>query len=173
MEEQEFRIPIDEPKAEFKKHLELPHNKRILFSAPFGTGKTYFLNEFFKDRPEKIIRLYPVNYSVSSNEDVFELIKFDILFQLLEDEGLVLEKVDFTPFFVSQFYLINNAGGLFEWVLRRFGKTGKSLVEYAKTIEKLVNEYKKFKGTVNSNHDESFALNYLLNIKHSKGTPYE
>lgn len=175
MEEPEFLIPIDEAKEEFKQHFELPYNKRILFSAPFGTGKTYFLDKFFGERKEsdKVLHLFPVNYSVSSNEDVFELIKFDILFQLLEDEELILDKLDFTTFFTSQFFLLNNAEKFAEWILKRFGKTGKSLVGYAKAIEKLVTEYKKFEADMNTNAEEDAALNFLLDIRGKKGSAYE
>ena len=37
------------------------------------------------------IKLAPVNYSVSINEDVFKLIKYDILFELLLHHGLRLD----------------------------------------------------------------------------------
>lgn len=177
MEEPEFKIPIEEPIRLFKQHLELEHNKRIIFSAPFGVGKTYFLDKFFKVSEEKesykVLHLFPVNYSVSSNEDVFELIKFDILFQLLEDEDLVIDTYEFTTFFKSQFFFVNNAEKFGEWILKRFGKTGKSLVAYAKALEKLVNEYKKFEAEVVTNSDADRALNFLLEIKEKKGIAYE
>lgn len=43
----EFELRI--PNKQFKAHLLIPNNHRIIFSGPFGTGKTYFLNSFFKD----------------------------------------------------------------------------------------------------------------------------
>lgn len=91
-------IPIDKELAAFKKHLEV--NERTIFSAKFGDGKTYFLNEFKKkysdenkeyvDKKEKyyFIAIYPVNYSVAENQDIFEYIKRDILFQLAKDGKL-------------------------------------------------------------------------------------
>lgn len=84
-------IPIDKELADFKKHLE--RNERTIFSAKFGDGKTYFLNEFkkkYSDEKEKyyFITLYPVNYSVAENQDIFEYIKRDILYQLAKDEKL-------------------------------------------------------------------------------------
>lgn len=91
-------IPIDKELEAFKEHLEV--NERTIFSAKFGDGKTYFLNEFKKkysdenkenaDEIEKyyFITLYPVNYSVAENQDIFEYIKRDILFQLAKDEKL-------------------------------------------------------------------------------------
>jgi len=77
----------------FKNHLEIESNKRIIFSGIFGIGKTHFLREFFASRPEFVaVHLMPVNYSVSKNEDIFELIKYDIFYQLLK-EKIYLEKV--------------------------------------------------------------------------------
>ncbi|KQS36831.1 P-loop NTPase fold protein [Pedobacter sp. Leaf194] len=82
---------------DFELHLKPKHNKRILFSAPFGAGKTYFLKQFFDTTTEYIsIKLYPVDYSVSSNEDIFELIKHDLLTYLMENFGeeIALDKQD-------------------------------------------------------------------------------
>lgn len=91
-------IPIDKKLAAFKEHLEV--NERTIFSAKFGDGKTYFLDEFKKkysyeneenvNEKEKyyFITLYPVNYSVAENQDIFEYIKRDILFQLAKDGKL-------------------------------------------------------------------------------------
>jgi hypothetical protein len=97
-------IPTTEPTAEIKldgvfenfyEHFSKPGNSRILFTAPFGMGKTYFLNRFFKDflnlrekQNEEVakeyvcIRVSPVNYVPSDNVTIFELIKVDILRQL-------------------------------------------------------------------------------------------
>ncbi len=41
------------------------------------------------------IFINPVNYSIASNEDIFELIKFDILFQILSRDVIVFEKLNF------------------------------------------------------------------------------
>lgn len=91
-------INIDKELEAFKGHLEV--NERTIFSAKFGDGKTYFLDEFKKkysyaneenvNEKEKyyFITLYPVNYSVAENQDIFEYIKRDILFQLAKDGKL-------------------------------------------------------------------------------------
>lgn len=82
-------IDISTPKAQFERHLQLDENRRIIFSGPFGSGKTYFLRNFFEGNERfTVIRLAPINYSIAQNEDIFELIKFDILFHLLENEVL-------------------------------------------------------------------------------------
>ncbi len=173
MEEQPFNIPIDEPQKEFAKHLEPKENKRIIFSAPFGTGKTYFLDKFFKAKPEKVIHLFPVNYSVSSNEDVFELIKFDILFQLMEDGDLNLEDNTFSDFFTSQFFLFNNAEKFVEWLLNKVGSVGQNIVKLADAIEQLVSEYEKFKERMNADPSKDVAFNFLTHLKNKRGTAYE
>jgi hypothetical protein len=104
-------IPIENELTAFKKHLDI--NERTIFSAKFGDGKTYFLNEFKKkysdenkekvDKKEKyyFITLYPVNYSVADNQDIFEYIKRDILLQLANDEKL--NPVDFDAIATSIF----------------------------------------------------------------------
>jgi hypothetical protein len=83
-------ISIEEQSALFKKHLQEQDNERIIFSAPFGAGKTYFLREFFEESAAQYltVKLAPVNYSIASNEDIFKLIKFDILFELLAHHGI-------------------------------------------------------------------------------------
>lgn len=72
-------IPIDKELSDFKSHLEI--NERTIFSAKFGDGKTFFLNEFKKLYKDDyyFITLYPINYSIADNQDIFEYIKRDIL----------------------------------------------------------------------------------------------
>ena len=75
-------IPMDEAIADFKLHLNA-HSRTIL-SAKFGDGKSCFLDaakDKLKDDYE-FITIYPVNYQVEDNRDIFDLIKYDILFQL-------------------------------------------------------------------------------------------
>lgn len=78
-------IPIDNAIERFRNHLRA-HDRTIL-SARFGDGKTYFLSQFMKnedvEREYVFLTLYPVNYQVSENRDVFELIKYDLLIQML------------------------------------------------------------------------------------------
>lgn len=79
-------IAIEDPIVSFRNFINARVNSRILFSGAFGQGKTTFLNFFFDEAHKNnytVFRVFPVNYSVSSNEDVFRYIKSDILFQLL------------------------------------------------------------------------------------------
>jgi hypothetical protein len=66
---------------------------RIIFSAKFGDGKSYFLKKFMERYPKEandcyFITLHPVNYVVEENRDVIEYIKRDILFQLIKDNRI-------------------------------------------------------------------------------------
>jgi YHS domain-containing protein len=75
----------------FEKHLESPDNHRIIFSAKYGEGKTYFLKNIFFSSEEnqkkyETVHLFPVNYAVASNEDIFELIKRDIIINLIQTD---------------------------------------------------------------------------------------
>ena len=83
---------------DFKNHLE--NADRMILSAKFGEGKSFFLQKIREDNKRfseyKFITIYPVNYVVSPNEDIFEYIKRDILIQLANLNllsGLDLEKL--------------------------------------------------------------------------------
>lgn len=129
---------------DFDNHINIEGNNRILFSAPFGTGKSTFLTEYFEENTDKYFcfNLYPVNYSVSQNEDIFELIKFDLLLQLMgnyrneielknEDfsnilsfQALFLKEIKLTPILLA---LLEEGG--------KIGKSAKILIdEVKKTI---------------------------------------
>lgn len=84
-------IDISQNIQNFKQVFE--KESRIIFSARFGDGKSYFLKEFMKSYEEKkndyyFITLHPVNYVVEENRDVIEYIKRDILFQLIKDNRI-------------------------------------------------------------------------------------
>jgi len=91
-----FEIALPTVVCDFQKHIEIDYNKRILFSAKFGAGKSTFINKYFNDKKDEyvVLKLYPVNYSVASNEDVFELIKYDLFSELLAKYA---DKLAFTP----------------------------------------------------------------------------
>ena len=86
---------------DFAQYLET--TDRIILSAKFGDGKTYLLNELRKDEAMQnkyeFFTIYPVNYSVAKNEDVFEYIKRDIIVQLHERK--LLDNIDLNALFAS------------------------------------------------------------------------
>ena len=71
------KIQTSKQKIEFNELLLDNEINKILFSGKFGTGKTTFLRDFFIEYASDFtpIFLYPVNYSVAGNEDIFEYIK--------------------------------------------------------------------------------------------------
>lgn len=79
-----FEMPVDGIIGRFYDHLN--NHDRTILSAKFGDGKSYFLQKFMADEKVKddyvFLTLYPVNYQVEENRDVFELIKYDLLIQL-------------------------------------------------------------------------------------------
>lgn len=84
-------IDISQNIQDFKQIFE--NESRIIFSAKFGDGKSYFLNEFMKSYDEKkndynFITLLLVNYVVEENRAVIECIKRDILFQFIKDKRI-------------------------------------------------------------------------------------
>ena len=135
MEDKPLIIPIDQIKADFDKFLTPEHNRRIIFSGPFGIGKTYFLHEFFDDKKEYFpVFLRPINYSLLSNEDVFRFIKYDILCQLVENEKFDIEKsFDFTGFDYTKLFLGQNGFAILFNLLKYMPKIG----TYIKASQKL------------------------------------
>ena len=84
-------IDISQNIQDFKQVFE--NESRIIFSAKFGDGKSYFLKKFMESYPKEandyyFITLHPVNYVVEENRDVIEYIKRDILFQLIKDNRI-------------------------------------------------------------------------------------
>ena len=84
-QEEPFLIPIDDAIEAFRHHLD-SHDRTIL-SACFGDGKSFFLSHFMENedvaKRYTFLTIFPVNYQVKENRDIFELIKRDILLQML------------------------------------------------------------------------------------------
>lgn len=87
-------IPIDSQLENFKQYLD--NNRRCILSSRFGNGKSYFLSNFIEKNSENylFIPIYPVNYQVMDNKDIFELIKRDILIRLLSNEDIKIDGLD-------------------------------------------------------------------------------
>ena len=85
-QDQDNLIPIDVPKSDFSHFLDIDSNKRIFFSGKFGIGKTFFLQKFFEEHQDKYdtYHLFPVRYQITSNENIIELLKYDIMVELLK-----------------------------------------------------------------------------------------
>lgn len=136
----------------------------MILSAKFGDGKTFFLqkiresDDFLKEY--KIFTLYPVNYQVAQNEDVFEYIKRDILLQL--DKEHLLPHVDIDGLIDSVFTLENLKDVLA--FLMSFVPGGSVYEKMMNKILQSKKEYEDRKATIKK-YNASFAI--------SKGGLYE
>lgn len=81
-------IPIENISKDFEEHLLTENNNNILFSWKFWLWKTFFLKSFFDLNIKKYdsYYLFPVNYQISSNEDIINLLQYDILVELLSKD---------------------------------------------------------------------------------------
>lgn len=104
--EEEFIIPIDDAIESFRHHLDA-HDRTIL-SARFGDGKSFFLSHFMEDEDVAerytFLTIYPVNYQVVENRDIFEVIKRDILLQMLL-KGVIETDIDISDAEALALYL--------------------------------------------------------------------
>jgi hypothetical protein len=167
-----FDIPVDNMMSAFEAHLndDNSENNRILFSGPFGCGKTFFLKKFFeqKDQRYRAFHLFPVNYQVSSNRDVFKLLKYDILLKLI-DHDLINNEHD-----VSQLQSMK----------RFIGGTGKDVVldlleslpqigGFISAGKKLKEFAEKYKEEQDSNSEEKYVQSIIDQLQEKEGSIYE
>lgn len=100
-------IPIDGRVEDFRKHLEA--NPRTILSARFGDGKSFFLNKVIEESKEDTtyIVVHPVHYQVSDNKDIFELVKRDILLQMI-GLGMLPQDYEIPEHIIFSYYLQHN-----------------------------------------------------------------
>lgn len=151
-------IPVDDAMQRFENHL-LSHD-RVVLSAKFGDGKTFFLNKFKEkcmmdaESPFVFITLYPVNYQVLGNKDIFELIKHDVLLQILQ-AGIIDVHYEITDKMAFEFYIQSHfctvgesffemlkSCGADDMVTKGFLAAFKS-VNWLKSLKDKVGEYKR------------------------------
>ncbi|OJW17436.1 P-loop NTPase fold protein [Mucilaginibacter sp. 44-25] len=172
-----YTVPISTESERFEEHLKQDGNKRLLFSAPFGAGKTFFLEEIFKAHKDYLtVTLQPTDYSVSSNTDVFELIKYDVLTQIFErfSDYLDLNETDFNDLLLAQSFVLNKLDfyNLAKSALKAFMPEAESLDSVKEGISKLIADYQNNKKDLTST-DEDAVVNYLVDIRMQRGSPRE
>ena len=156
MVDTDFIIPIDHVIDDFAVHLK--SHERTILSAKFGDGKSYFLNSLMNNEEIKkdfvFLVLHPVNYQVVENKDIFELIKRDVLFQLVNN-GIYNPEYEITNEIAFSFYLQNNFQSLAYSLLPYLSylncdtKTTSALtaglasIKFLKDLKDKVNEFKK------------------------------
>jgi KAP family P-loop domain len=141
-------ISIDDVSKRFERHLAVKDNFRIIFSGKFGIGKTFFLKEYFKERKDNYntFLLSPVNYVVSSNEDIFELIKADIIKDLFLTGKINLNKLpeDNTLQKISN-YVEDKSAVIGNFMLKFISKLSTSTEIPKEVIDSISNIYKGYK----------------------------
>lgn len=169
-------ISIEDPIRTFGEHLENPINERIIFSAPFGQGKSTFLNSFFLGYTDhfNLFKVYPVNYSVATNQDIFKYIKCDILFQLLSHD-VEFDFLELTKkMAIEEFILLNP-----KKILRELLNASAQVDLNAKIIATTINSLDLLNSAIEKYRKEARvdererAIHYLSEIYEDEGSIYE
>ena len=150
---------------------------RIILSAKFGDGKTYLLNQLSSNeelsKDYKFFTIYPVNYSVAKNEDIFEYIKRDIIVQL--DKDGLLDKVDLDAVFNSLFnfddikalvsFLLSfvPGGAFYDKVFQKFCDKKKEYDGKKHTKDKYLASFSQIKGSIYENDGYTSLIRNAIN----------
>lgn len=166
--------------TEFQEHLGDEFNERILFSAPFGAGKSTFLKNFFDQHKEYItLKLYPVNYSIAPNQDVFELIKYDLLYELLSHypDEIQLQKDEFSTLLISQMFVLHKmkADLPIKLLLKAASFFTGSKVVNEETVTSITDVFKAFSDYKAEIGETEYDLlhKYIKSFKSKQGHAYE
>lgn len=166
-------VDLKNPFIEFNTHITQPDNVKILFSGPFGQGKTTFLNHFFENNETtyEVFTLYPVNYAVSHNEDIFKYIKAEILFQLMEKD-VEFDKLEFNYSEATFSYFSQNIDKIISPLLSLLPKVGETAAKVFDKIFELSKAIKNHKSELDIN-DEKDALKYIKELYEKEGSIFE
>lgn len=167
-------------KKDFKTHLVDDSNKRILFSARFGAGKSTFLKHFFEDeeiaKSYLTLKLYPVNYSIAHNKDVFELVKYDIIYELLSkySDKIDLKKDDYSNLLLGQMFLLHGfkIDPLIKSVLKITNPESELYSEITDKLLEIFKQYSAYKDEVVKDNSR-MLMQYIKQLRHHKGSPHE
>lgn len=161
-------IDISHELTRFQQHLE--NNRQTILSARFGDGKTYFLNEYIKLHEEDtfFVVLHPVNYVVSSNEDIFEYIKRDILCSLVHKDEF--QEIDWNQL-IKEFFNYDSVLEGVDWIAQHisWGKYATLPLHLFKKIDdrfavdKYFDRFKDAKGGLFEFDQFSFAIQRTIN----------
>ncbi len=142
---QEDIIKFVKLEERFTDALEDDGNRQILFSGPFGSGKTTFLRSFFEKYGSdyEAIHIFPINYALHTNTDVYEILKFDLILELISRGGF--DEVDISRL-VKYIYAVSQTGEkAVVNLISLFSKTGKGMKQvvdlFASSYEKSSSEY--------------------------------
>lgn len=175
-----FKEIFDYPIQEFSSHLGKIANDRIIFSGKYGTGKTRFLENFFKQENQNqlfgknkysIYRLFPTNYSIASNEDIIRYIKYDIIIEMLKN-SIKLDEVKLKLEDTLPSYLVQNIDKVTAGIVYMIPKLGKEIVDCFDRIDTLKEEYLKYHDKINISSGDRL-IEYLERLEIKDGSIYE
>lgn len=161
----------------FKQYFEI--DNRCILSAKFGDGKSYFLSKFtqmFNDE-YLFITIYPVNYQVMENGEIFELIKRDILLRLLSEEAIISKKIEYTNSFQAAYYLSQNYeevfGNLMQ-IIPQFNFCGLEidLGNICKGLKSIISGYKEWEKKIKET-DKEKSEKFIKDFNVQQGSIYE
>lgn len=164
---------FEKPDTEFLSHISDPQNARILFSGKFGMGKTTYINHFFDGKKNEFVKihLFPVNYSIASNEDIIDLIRYDILMELIR-EGVDFEVKEIP--LQDKLYGFSQANALeiVKRIIHCIPKTGKDISASIKGFQELYNSFLGYCEQISEDEGKE-VLEFIEKIQKEKGSIYE
>lgn len=170
--EMEKLYPFQNASQAFKQHLENNGNIKILFSGPFGTGKTTFLREYFSmNASYEVFHLFPVNYSVATNEDIFRYLKAELLFLLLE-KGVEFDKQSLKKTETVPAFLKDNALNILLPFTRLIPQVGKSVHDILEELINLKNLFESYHEDIQID-DERKAKKFIKELYEQEGSVFE
>lgn len=166
-------IPMDSEIETFSDYLN--NNCRGILSARFGDGKSFFLNKVKQKLSNQYVFLtiYPINYQVAENKDIFEYIKRDILLQILMTSEINLsdEKYDFALRLWG--FLNQNGKGIVSDIVSLMATTLANIPQNAiKVFQDNIIKFKDFSKKINKSQSDSIE-SYLDEFVNQKGGIYE
>lgn len=165
-------LEVDNHKNSFKLHINNHRNNKILFSAPFGQGKSTFLDLFFFQDPYfRVFKLYPVNYSVASNDDIFKYIKADILLQLLGlNVSLSLKNLTLEEGVLT--YFLNNPVKAISGFVKSASKLNKTTSTVIKALKTFLSDIKTEKAKLEED-DLKHSVKFIKELIEIEGSLLE
>jgi hypothetical protein len=165
-----MEISIEDVSKRFEDHLSIQENKRIIFSGKFGIGKTFFLKKYFQSLNKRFNTIFisPVNYVVNHNEDIFELIKADILKYLFLNSKIELKKLpeDNTVQKISN-YVESKEFIILKFFINTLNKLNPAVETPKKIIDILGQFIEKYKAAISlkqtTNSEDAFEYLSLTN----------
>lgn len=170
-------ISIDLHLENFKQYLDA--NNRCILSSRFGNGKSYFISKFIEKYSENylFIPIYPVNYQVMDNKDIFELIKRDVLIRLLSNDLVEVNDINLKTSFLCYQFFKNNPADIISFIIdvipniNLFG-IDINIGNIIKKADSIKRKYETWKNKTTEN-DKDLSTNYIKSFESLKGSIYE